>query len=117
MVTIVQDCSHASKQKQPDCYGFSRNFGASVKTKLARDAPVGENAEAMKKASNKPARKQMRKEYDFSQGERGRYARRYAQGTNVVVLAPDVATVFPAQKAVNISLRQIIRQQARELMK
>ena len=37
----------------------------------------------------------MRAEYDFRQGVRGKYARRYAQGTNVVVLDPDVAKVFP----------------------
>jgi hypothetical protein len=36
----------------------------------------------------------MRNECDFSQGERGKYARRYAQGTNVVVLEPDVAKVL-----------------------
>jgi len=52
----------------------------------------------MKKASNKSSRKQARNEYDFSQGERGKYARRYAQGTNVVVLEPDVAKAFPTRK-------------------
>ena len=71
----------------------------------------------MKKSSNKPPPEQMRSEYDFSQGERGKYARRYAQGTNVVVLEPDVAKVFSNSKVVNVSLRGIIRQQARELVK
>jgi len=42
----------------------------------------------------------MRDEYDFSQGEHGKYARRYAQGTNVVVLEPDVAKVFHSSKFV-----------------
>jgi hypothetical protein len=59
----------------------------------------------------------MRNEYDFSQPERGKYARRYAQGANVVVLEPDVAKVFQTSKVVNVSLRSIIRQQARELVK
>ena len=59
----------------------------------------------------------MRNEYDFSQGERGKYARRYAKGTNVIVLEPDVAKVFPNSKVVNISLRQIIRRRADELVK
>jgi hypothetical protein len=59
----------------------------------------------------------MRDEYDFSQGERGKYARRYAGGTNVVVLEPDVAKVFSSSKSVNVSLRKIIRQQMRELAK
>ncbi len=71
----------------------------------------------MNKTSNKPARKPMRDEYDFAQGERGKYARRYAQGANVVVLEPDVAKVFSSSKSVNVSLRRLIRQQAPELAK
>jgi len=71
----------------------------------------------MKKSSNKSAQKPMREEYDFSQGERGRYARRYAQGANVVVLEPDVAKVFSNSKSVNVLLRKIIRQQAPALAK
>jgi hypothetical protein len=59
----------------------------------------------------------MRNEYDFSQRERGKYARRYTQGTNVVVLEPDVAKVFSNSKSVNASLRKIIRQRATELAK
>jgi hypothetical protein len=84
---------------------------------LARDAQAAVNAKVMKKASNKSERKEMRNEYDFSQGERGKYARRYAKGTNVIVLEPDVAKVFPNSKVVNISLRQIIRRRADELVK
>jgi hypothetical protein len=62
----------------------------------------------MKKAIiNKAARPKMRKEYDFSRGVRAKYARRYAQGGNVVVLEPDVARVFPSAKAVNSSLRAL----------
>jgi len=47
-------------------------------------------------------------EYDFSQGVRGKYARRYAEGTNVVLLDPDVAEYFPDQDSVNESLRGLI---------
>ena len=36
----------------------------------------------------------MRAEYDFSGGVRGKYAKRYAQGSNIVVLEPDVAEAF-----------------------
>jgi hypothetical protein len=56
----------------------------------------------------------MQPEYDFAGGVRGKYARRYARGTNVVVLEPDVARAFPNAEAVNNSLRalaQIIRKQ------
>jgi len=56
-------------------------------------------------------------EYDFSHGERGRYARRYAQGSNVVVLEPDVAKVFSTSKGVNASLRKLIRGDRRQFAK
>jgi hypothetical protein len=37
---------------------------------------------------------EMLEEYDFSGGVRGKYADRFAEGANVVVLDPDVAEVF-----------------------
>jgi hypothetical protein len=61
----------------------------------------------MKKAHEKTAELEMRADYDFSQGVRGKYARRYAQGTNVVVLEADVARVFPNAAVVNDSLRAL----------
>ena len=48
---------------------------------------------------------EMRAEYDFSRGVRGKYAARFQEGSNVVVLAPDVAEVFRTAKAVNEALR------------
>jgi hypothetical protein len=48
-------------------------------------------------------------EYDFSKGVRGKYAKRYAAGTNVVVLAPDVAAAFPNADAVNEALRALLK--------
>ena len=51
----------------------------------------------------------LRKEYDFSKGVRGKYASRYAGGTNVVVLDPDVAKVFPDSHSVNTALRVLVR--------
>ena len=50
---------------------------------------------------------EMLKEYDFSQGVRRKYAQRYARGSNVVVLEPDVAKIFPTAEAVNSSLRSL----------
>ena len=47
-------------------------------------------------------------EYDFSGGVRGKYAKRYAEGTNLVVLSPDVAKAFPDSQAVNAALRALI---------
>jgi hypothetical protein len=48
-------------------------------------------------------------DYDFSSGVRGKYAARYAEGTNVVVLSPDVAEIFPDSQAVNEALRTLVR--------
>ena len=50
---------------------------------------------------------EMREEYDFSKGVRGKYAARYAQGSNIVVLDPDIAEVFPDSESVNKALRAI----------
>ena len=47
----------------------------------------------------------MRPEYDFSEGVRGKHHRAYRQGTNVVLLDPDVAAVFKDSAAVNSALR------------
>lgn len=46
-------------------------------------------------------------EYDFSQGARGKYARRFARGANVVVLDPDVAEHFRTSEEVNAALRRV----------
>ena len=48
-------------------------------------------------------------EYDFSKGTCGKYVQRYAEGTNLVLLSPDVAEVFPDTEAVNEALRTMIR--------
>ena len=72
----------------------------------------------MKKTTDKKEEPEMRAEYDFSRGVRGKYARRHRQGTNVVVLEPDVARVFPSAESVNRSLRalaDIIRRQKKSL--
>jgi len=50
----------------------------------------------------------MLEEYDFSKGVRGKYAKRYAEGTNVVVIESDVAKVFPDHDSVNQALRSLV---------
>ena len=52
---------------------------------------------------------EMLPEYDFSKGVRGKYAKRYASGSNVVVLSPDVAKRFPDSDSVNKALRTFVR--------
>ena len=49
----------------------------------------------------------MRPEYDFSKAVRGATAARYARGTNVVVLDPDVVRMFPNASTVNEALRAL----------
>ena len=56
---------------------------------------------------------EMLDEYDFSKAEIGKYAKQYAEGSNIVVLDADVAKVFPDSAAVNQALRQIIEQRSR----
>ncbi len=62
----------------------------------------------MKKGARKKRAPDMLDEYDFSKGVRGEYAKRYAEGTNVVVLAPDVAEFFPDSDSVNAALRALV---------
>ena len=38
--------------------------------------------------------KEMLREYNFSRGVRGKYSKRYAEGSNIIVLSPDVSAVF-----------------------
>jgi hypothetical protein len=80
----------------------------------------------MKKANNRPSKKAVAKKkstsanrkvvlrddmlddysfLDWSKAERGKYAKRYAEGTNVVLIEPDLTDVFPNADAVNRALR------------
>jgi hypothetical protein len=72
------------------------------------------NENNMKKSKKKPRRLSsdedtMRPEYDFSKAVRGVTAARYGEGTNVVLLDPDVAKIFPNARAMNEALRTISR--------
>jgi len=49
----------------------------------------------------------LRAEYDFSRAIRGVTAARYAEGSNVVVIDPDVLDVFPDGPSVNAALRAL----------
>jgi hypothetical protein len=62
----------------------------------------------MKKPASKRARDDMRAEYDFSGGVRGKYTARYRRGTNVVVLDPEVSAAFPNADSVNEALRGLL---------
>ncbi|MDQ2921257.1 MAG: hypothetical protein M3R52_06575, partial [Acidobacteriota bacterium] len=62
----------------------------------------------MKKASAKQTNDDLRPEYDLSQlkgGIRGKYYREATSGTNLVLIEPELASVFPDTESVNRALR------------
>jgi hypothetical protein len=66
----------------------------------------------MKKKPNsppEPASDDLLEEYDFSKGIRGKYVSRFKDGSNIVVLSPDVAEVFTDSESVNEALRTLIK--------
>lgn len=67
----------------------------------------------MKRKSKGAEADDLRPEYDLDtilkDGVQGKYAERYEGGTNLIVLAPDVAEVFPTDASVNAALRLVIR--------
>jgi hypothetical protein len=65
----------------------------------------------MKKVNNKKVADDLRPEYDLSKlkgGVRGKYAKRFHHGTNLVLLSPDVAKYFPNEQAVNAALKSLV---------
>jgi hypothetical protein len=61
-----------------------------------------------KKFRSKRAPGEMKAEYDFSAGVRGKYLERYEFGTNVVLLEPESSLAFPDSKSVNEALRALL---------
>jgi hypothetical protein len=60
----------------------------------------------MKRMRNDP---DILEEYDFTDGVRGKYVKRYEEGANVVVIEPDVAEYFPDHDSVNEALRGLAK--------
>jgi hypothetical protein len=67
----------------------------------------------MKMAPEQDTDDDLRPEYDLAAimkgGVRGKYVERYRAGTNLVLLAPDVARAFPSDEAVNEALRLVMQ--------
>jgi len=73
-----------------------------------------ESAIPMKKNSKaSDSSDDVRPEYDFSKGVRGKYSQRFREGTNVVVLDPDVAAEFKDSAGVNDALRRLLKSRAK----
>ena len=71
-----------------------------------------EKESSMKKVESEMEEDELRPEYDLSQLKgrvRGKYVERYREGTNLVLLEPDVAAAFPDAKTVNEALRLLIK--------
>ena len=67
----------------------------------------------VKKKSNGEQSEDLRPEYDLGKllrtGVQGKYAARFREGTNLVLLAPDVADAFPTAESVNEALRLVLQ--------
>lgn len=67
----------------------------------------------MKQKSKNEMQDDLRREYDLAallkDGVKGKYANKYSEGTNLVLLAPDVAKFFSDEVAVNEALRLVIQ--------
>lgn len=119
----IHDPDHSNSEQRYVVMGLSERHGYSSsvtlkpQTKLESSAPVRQlvlRERAMKKSRRQPVNRRvdedtMRPEYDFSKATRGITAARYAEGTNIVRLDPDVAELFPNARAVNEALRTFAR--------
>jgi hypothetical protein len=66
-----------------------------------------------KKVSRQAGADAMRPEYDFSSGVRGKYAKRYAKGTNLILLDAELAAQFPDSQSVSRALRAYLRNKSK----
>jgi hypothetical protein len=69
----------------------------------------------MSRKINRKSKDDMRPEYDFAGGVRGKFYKEYMRGTNVVLLDPDVAAVFPDAETVNNALRSLAQLAKRQV--
>ena len=77
-------------------------------TRINTDSHYKKN---MKKGNSKKIVDDLRPEYDLARlkgGIRGKYAKRFQEGTNLVLLSPDVARYFPDEQSVNVALRSLV---------
>ena len=69
--------------------------------------------ESLMKKIESAEKDDLRPEYDFSRlegGVLGKHVERYREGTNLILLDPDVAAAFPDAKAVNDALRSLLKE-------
>jgi hypothetical protein len=59
--------------------------------------------------SKKKVKEELLPEYDFSKGVRGKHSKRFAAGSNIIVLEPELMKVFPDSESVNETLRAVVK--------
>jgi len=91
------------------CKRFVWNRALSIEQAHARRRCASENI-MKKRTERRKLGDELRREYDLSKlkGVRGKYARRYQAGTNLVLLSADVAEYFRDEQSVNAALRKLI---------
>jgi uncharacterized DUF497 family protein len=112
LATTIPDPDHSTDELRSITMGMtpSRRLLVVVSTDRADwiriiSARPESNRRIMKKAKTVVADDDMRPEYDFSGGVRGKYYERFHQNSNVVLLDPDVSAAFPNSASVNQALR------------
>jgi uncharacterized DUF497 family protein len=113
---IVPDPRHSSEEDRFALLGLSKERrlpavmyverGEAIRIVSARRRPARSEG-IMKKPSKAVAADEILPEYDFSRASRNKYASRYAEGSAVVVLEPDVAATFPTSGEANAALRAL----------
>jgi uncharacterized DUF497 family protein len=120
--TTVPDPDHSLEEDRAITVGLSHRGRllwwpipsvATVSVSSVHENSHGQKEHSMKKDSDQEMDDDLRPEYDLTQllkdGVRGKYAERYRAGTNLVLLAPDVAHAFPTEEAVNQALRLVLQ--------
>lgn len=100
-------------RRRTTCWQYCSRTAGKPFPSSARERLPAASGEAMKKTSSKrqrsrrPGADDIRPKYDFSRAVRNQYAARYAAGSAVVVLEPDVAAAFPNSREANDALRAL----------
>ncbi|HEX7672191.1 MAG TPA: BrnT family toxin, partial [Polyangiaceae bacterium] len=84
---------------------FSTSIAAGRRASLVLNSPLVMSGSDMNPSDDD----EMLPEYDFTGGVRRKYVEHYRQGSNVVLLEPDLAKVFTSSEAVNDALRELVR--------
>jgi hypothetical protein len=94
-----------------ECLLFRIQIAGTIFGLLTQEKRREKNANIMKKENKKKKADELRQEYDLSKlrgGVRGKYARQFKKGTNLVLLSPDVAKYFQDEESVNDALKSLV---------